>query len=297
MRRAFVVGVAAAAVIAAGGSRAGGRRGAGRLVRLAVGQSAAAGQHREARSRSRGSPATRSVSSARSCAPIDGGSSWTGRELRHVHEPHRGPGDRRDVGVRRRRLRRPALGRRRRHGRARRIHAGRVELQRAARRRVVGHARRPATSCSPTGPRCAPTTTATRSRRRSPCPARGRPAAARRSTTSASPTRTPASRRRTTARSTAPPTAPTPGSRSSRTTRAVHKFLFIDANNGVAVGDQSLFLATTTGGLTWSAQGPDASGAAEPHGRLLRRRVDLRHGDRHDASSCAPATAAPPARS
>ena len=38
-------------------------------------------------------------------------------------------------------------------------------------------------------------------------------------------------------------------------TRPVRKFLFFDANNGVAVGDQSLFATTTTGGLTWSAKG------------------------------------------
>ena len=37
--------------------------------------------------------------------------------------------------------------------------------------------------------------------------------------------------------------------------RTVQKFLFLDALNGVAVGDQSLFMVTTTGGLTWSAKG------------------------------------------
>ena len=41
----------------------------------------------------------------------------------------------------------------------------------------------------------------------------------------------------------------------SSTSRAARKLFFLDDRNGVAVGDQSLFLATTTGGLTWSAKG------------------------------------------
>jgi photosystem II stability/assembly factor-like uncharacterized protein len=41
----------------------------------------------------------------------------------------------------------------------------------------------------------------------------------------------------------------------SDTTRAVRSFLFFDANTGFAVGDGSLFLATTDGGATWSAKG------------------------------------------
>ena len=40
----------------------------------------------------------------------------------------------------------------------------------------------------------------------------------------------------------------------SDTNRAVHSFAFVDANNGFAVGDGSLFLATTDGGATWTAK-------------------------------------------
>jgi photosystem II stability/assembly factor-like uncharacterized protein len=38
----------------------------------------------------------------------------------------------------------------------------------------------------------------------------------------------------------------------SDTTRAVHSFFFLDANNGFAVGDGSLFLVTKDGGATWA---------------------------------------------
>jgi photosystem II stability/assembly factor-like uncharacterized protein len=38
------------------------------------------------------------------------------------------------------------------------------------------------------------------------------------------------------------------------TNRAVHSFYFVDANNGFAVGDGSLFLVTTNGGATWTAK-------------------------------------------
>ena len=38
----------------------------------------------------------------------------------------------------------------------------------------------------------------------------------------------------------------------SDTTRAVHSFFFLDANNGFAVGDGSLFLVTKDGGATWT---------------------------------------------
>jgi photosystem II stability/assembly factor-like uncharacterized protein len=38
----------------------------------------------------------------------------------------------------------------------------------------------------------------------------------------------------------------------SDTTRVVHSFFFLDANNGFAVGDGSLFLATKDGGATWT---------------------------------------------
>ena len=65
------------------------------------------------------------------------------------------------------------------------------------------------------------------------------------------PTRS-ASARPPTARSTAPPTAPTRGAWSATRTRAVHSFFFLDANNGFAVGDGSLFLVTKDGGATWT---------------------------------------------
>ncbi len=38
------------------------------------------------------------------------------------------------------------------------------------------------------------------------------------------------------------------------TNRAVHSFFFVDANNGFAVGDGSLFLTTKDGGATWAAK-------------------------------------------
>ncbi|HEX7299740.1 MAG TPA: hypothetical protein VF257_12095 [Solirubrobacteraceae bacterium] len=38
----------------------------------------------------------------------------------------------------------------------------------------------------------------------------------------------------------------------SDTNRAVHSFYFVDASNGFAVGDGSLFLVTTDGGATWT---------------------------------------------
>ncbi|HEX5922393.1 MAG TPA: YCF48-related protein, partial [Baekduia sp.] len=38
----------------------------------------------------------------------------------------------------------------------------------------------------------------------------------------------------------------------SDTTRAVHSFFFLDANNGFAVGDGSLFLVTKDGGASWT---------------------------------------------
>jgi len=40
----------------------------------------------------------------------------------------------------------------------------------------------------------------------------------------------------------------------SATSRAVHSFFFVDANNGFAVGDGSLFLTTRDGGATWAAK-------------------------------------------
>jgi photosystem II stability/assembly factor-like uncharacterized protein len=40
----------------------------------------------------------------------------------------------------------------------------------------------------------------------------------------------------------------------SATNRAVHSFFFVDANNGFAVGDGSLFLTTKDGGATWAAK-------------------------------------------
>ena len=56
---------------------------------------------------------------------------------RHLHRAHRGAGDRRRLGLRGRRLRRAALGRRRHDVQAPRLHPGRVELPRAARRGLV----------------------------------------------------------------------------------------------------------------------------------------------------------------
>ena len=38
----------------------------------------------------------------------------------------------------------------------------------------------------------------------------------------------------------------------SDTTRAVRSFFFLDASNGFAVGDGSLFLVTKDGGATWT---------------------------------------------
>ena len=72
-----------------------------------------------------------------------------------------------------------------------------------------------------------------------------------RSTCASSPTRSASARPRT-ARSTAPPTARTRGRLVSDTTRAVRSFFFLDANNGFAVGDGSLFLVTKDGGATWT---------------------------------------------
>ena len=83
---------------------------------------------------------------------------------------------------------------------------------------------------------------------------------------------------------------------SATRTRAVHSFFFLDANNGFAVGDGSLFLVTKDGGATWTPQGhrhPADQPALDP----VRDADALRHDDRAPARrSCAPTTAATTAR-
>ena len=81
----------------------------------------------------------------------DGGTTWSGLLERHVHQPLRGAGDRRQHGLRRRRLRRAALERRRRDLHAHRLHAGRVELPGAVRAPAGSSTASPATSCSTDG--------------------------------------------------------------------------------------------------------------------------------------------------
>src|SRR5919204_1917934 len=54
----------------------------------------------------------------------------------------------------------------------------------------------------------------------------------------------------------------------SDTNRAVRSFYFVDANNGFAVGDGSLFLATADGGATWKAK--DLGGIAPTNLRSIR---------------------------
>jgi photosystem II stability/assembly factor-like uncharacterized protein len=54
----------------------------------------------------------------------------------------------------------------------------------------------------------------------------------------------------------------------SDTNRAVRSFFFADANNGFAVGDGSLFLATTDGGATWTAK--DLGGIPATNLRSIR---------------------------
>ena len=117
-----------------------------------------------------------------------------------------------------RRLRRAALGRRRRDLHARGLHAGRVQLQGAVRGRLVRQPPRPASSPSPTAPSCAPTTTATPSPRRTRCPGtRAQGGSATPVDLASSPTRS-ASARPPTARSTARPTARTRGAWSATPT-------------------------------------------------------------------------------
>ena len=271
MRRAFVVGVAAAAVMAVSGSRARGRRRAGRLVRLAVGQPAAAGEHREGAVVRRGSPATRSVSSARSCATVDGGSSWTGvssgtftnlTEVQAIDATSVFAGG-------------GCVGRRSDDGGVTGVRVAFTPVESSCSEPLVaawwvskttaylvladGTTLRTdnngdtfAQKVAVPGTRAAGGgaavndirfTDAEHGRRgdqqRQDLPHDGRRQLVGRG-------RVDNPRRRTS---------------SSSSTRM----------NGVAVGDQSLFLATTDGGITWSAKGLTLPAPAEPHGRLLRR--------------------------
>ena len=52
------------------------------------------------------------------------------------------------------------------------------------------------------------------------------------------------------------------------TARPVHSFFFVDANNGFAVGDGSLFLTTKDGGATWTAK--DLGGIPPANPRSIR---------------------------
>ena len=200
MRRTRLIGAIACAVgalalvpAAAPGRRAGRRRPAG------CGATRCRRATRSARCRS---PARRAIAAGdfgTLLRTTDAGATWTGLPsgtFTGLTEVQAIDGDR---GLRRRRLRRAALRRRRRDVQAPRVHAGRVELPRAARRRLVRAAGRPATSSSPTGPCCAPTTTATRSPSATRCPARAPRAAPRRRPTSCSSATRSASPRRSTA--------------------------------------------------------------------------------------------------
>ena len=211
----------------------------------------------------------------------DGGTTWSGLLERHLHQPHRGPGHRR------RRASSPAGGCVARrsddggaHLHARGLHAGRVELQGAVRGRLVRQPRRPASSCSTDGTVLRTDNNGDTFAQKNPLPGTRAPGgggdAGRRC--ASSPTRS-ASARPPTARSTAPPTARTRGASVSDTTRAVRSFFFLDANNGFAVGDGSLFLVTKDGGATWTPQG-HRHPADQPALDLVRVADAVRHDHR-----------------
>ena len=136
---------------------------------------------------------------------------------------------------------------------------------------------RPATSSSPTARRCAPTTTATRSPRRSPVPGTGAPAAA---TSSVNDIRfldantgvaatvgrqdLPHHRRRELL----------DGTSTTRSARCA-SFRVPSATDGIAVGDQSLYLDHRRRRPDLEAQGARAERSAEPPEHLLRQRRSL----------------------
>ena len=193
-------------------------------------------------------------------------------------EPDRGPGDRRELPLRRRRLRRAALRRRRQDLHARRVHAGRDELPPAARRGLVRHradrlhrARR-----RHHDPHRQQRRRASRPRRRSRAP--GRPAAPPSRPTSSSPAPTRASPRPPAARSTARRTPPTPG-RSPSTTAAPCRSFALAGTTVIAAGDQGLLRSSNDGGVTWSGVDKAAIGRGQPLRRQLRERAALRHDD------------------
>ena len=229
----------------------------GRILRLAVGQPAAAGQH-AARDGLRGHDRLRGRRLRHAAEDDRRGRHVVRSAGRHVLQPDRGAGDRRQhassPAAAASRGCRPTAARR-----FSRIAFTPVESScpdgLAPRGALVRQRRSTATSCSTTGRSSRrPTAAALRDQDRDPRHQAGRRrrGADRRGLHAATPA---ASSRPRTATSTPRPTRGVSWKSVSETNRAVRAITFASATVGYAVGDGSLFLKTTDGGATWVAEG------------------------------------------